>query len=173
MRVSIHAPRVGRDLRAAPVEKRGLVSIHAPRVGRDKKQIRTRCVFASFNSRAPRGARLAIHRPRFRYRSFNSRAPRGARRSLTSVSLPQVQFQFTRPAWGATCRRCCRRPPSRCFNSRAPRGARPWLGRHDHERGQVSIHAPRVGRDSPPRSRATDAPAFQFTRPAWGATFRR
>jgi len=34
--VSIHAPRVGRDMRLARVTVEHLVSIHAPRVGRDR-----------------------------------------------------------------------------------------------------------------------------------------
>ena len=55
-------------------------------------------------------------------------------------------FQFTRPAWGATPRS---RPRSRSrgFNSRAPHGARrarPFPARQ----GEVSIHAPRMGRDA-------------------------
>jgi len=58
---------------------------------------------SSFNSRAPRGAR------RFRFVGmhsdycFNSRAPRGARlHSHGRARLAFDQFQFTRPAWGAT-----------------------------------------------------------------------
>jgi len=81
-------------------------------------------------------------------------------------------FQFTRPAWGATvsqgaaCALICR------FNSRAPRGAR------RHHLGDLAAHfrfnsrAPRGARPSPPLYPLA-APAFQFTRPAWGATGHR
>ena len=82
--------------------------------------------------------------------------------------------------------------PSRCFNSRAPRGARPEqlvevlpipevsihaprVGRDDmfifylRQPTGVSIHAPRVGRDAR-QGAPTGVWSFQFTRPAWGAT---
>ena len=144
------------------------VSIHAPRVGRDPRS---------------RGSL----RPRKR---FNSRAPRGARPPLASGCPPVVLFQFTRPAWGATRRSCTRRsrawfqftrpawgatlparglPRSGGFNSRAPRGARRVLPVCAPPL-PVSIHAPRVGRDCR-RRRAWRSRRFQFTRPAWGATW--
>jgi len=56
------------------------VSIHAPRVGRDSVSVHLSWAGSSFNSRAPRGARLG-ERP---------------------LELGGVEFQFTRPAWGAT-----------------------------------------------------------------------
>ena len=59
-----------------------------------------------------------------------------------------VQFQSTRPVWGAT--------RARHFRIRG---------------GNVSIHAPRVGRDRLPGNIATDDLPFQSTRPVWGATF--
>ncbi len=56
-------------------------------------------------------------------------------------------FQFTHPVWGAT------RPPTR--DAPAP---------------IVSIHAPRVGCDSPRVRRSVRYSSFQFTHPVWGAT---
>ena len=174
--VSIHAPRVGRDLQsprpARPIMRfqftrpawgativrfipppAGLVSIHAPRVGRDRRPRSARPRSARFNSRAPRGARrvliafrawglsVSIHAPRVGRdtppqqqqsgrHSFNSRAPRGARHMTVTVSSPFHTFQFTRPAWGAT-----------------------WARRRGSRAGAVSIHAPRVGRDTLPTRR--------------------
>ena len=124
------------------------VSIHAPRVGRDSCIFGTAVNHCCFNPRAPRGARpqirtdhaadehVSIHAPRVgrdcthRERPpwcsrFNPRAPRGARPAHGDKSVLRVLFQSTRPAWGAT---------SAHGGSGAPRG--------------VSIHAPRVGRDS-------------------------
>jgi len=144
--VSIHAPRVGRDGLDLGVADLGGVSIHAPRVGRDER----------------------LHRRHDRH----------------------LRFQFTRPAWGATRPSRDAQAPSRCFNSRAPRGARPGRGRacsgawrfnsraprgarHEGEaaggEAEVSIHAPRVGRDRAGRFFDPER-VFQFTRPAWGAT---
>ena len=101
---------------------------------------------------------------------FNPRAPHGARLGLpVNTPMTQGKFQSTRPAWGAT------KPP------------RP--GRRDMS---ISIHAPRMGRDTnrtkksaPRRYFNPRAPhgarhlmmvprctrlIFQSTRPAWGAT---
>ncbi len=78
--VSIHAPRMGRDLVGGPRDRRGLgfnsraphgarppraclsgrrerVSIHAPRMGRDRPQRDIHAMPQGFNSRAPHGAR--------------------------------------------------------------------------------------------------------------------
>ncbi len=128
-----------------------LVSIHAPRTGRDAISAEIRSLPAGFNPRAPHGARhqsidstiwfvnVSIHAPRTgrdggrtnvnqRIRpSFNPRAPHGARPAASRLS-----------SWAATG-----------FNPRAPHGAR----RSDSHKGvlleDVSIHAPRTGRDLP------------------------
>ena len=83
----------------------------------------------------------------------------------------EKQFQFTRPAWGATDA-LQRSITDTGFNSRAPRGARHYAPGDQVGAVMVSIHAPRVGRDSASRGQpALDG--FQFTRPAWGATLSR
>ena len=82
---------------------------------------------------------------------------------------PIMRFQFTRPAWGATPS-TARVIDAFCVSIHAPR-----MGR-DASRFQicrllaVSIHAPRMGRDRPRRPPGARRNAFQFTRPAWGAT---
>ena len=145
------------------------ISIHAPRVGRDLPARLRLTSRLYFNPRAPCGARLAafllfqmfhvfqstrpvwgatfkedkwakngiisIHAPRvgrdkacllgcilFRY--FNPRAPCGARQELRTNNVLLLLFQSTRPVWGAT----------------KPNTLR-LIG------GTISIHAPRVGRD--------------------------
>ena len=55
--VSIHAPRVGRDLGHVTIGRREFVSIHAPRVGRDTRRHHVICFVRRFNPRAPCGAR--------------------------------------------------------------------------------------------------------------------
>ena len=55
---------------------------------------------------------------------FNPRAPRGARRGGLTLNDTKQTFQSTRPAWGATV--------------------------HEYARAyslDISIHAPRMGRD--------------------------
>ena len=191
-RVSIHAPRVGRDhvMGRDEVEEFAFqstrpvwgatfpsfsatsstdVSIHAPRVGRDFDLYYGYSGPWCFNPRAPCGAR-PIWRSSFGVRGgFNPRAPCGARpQTLRQVFVP-CPFQSTRPVWGATI-------PMICVGDETP----------------VSIHAPRVGRDrvfydfyiffpsfnprAPCGARQRQGykylvpDRFQSTRPVWGAT---
>ena len=103
-RVSIHAPRAGRDHDPLADESGGhAVSIHAPRAGRD-----------------------VVYRPvGVTKESFNPRAPRGARPASSGCSLVHIRFQSTRPARGATSRHIPHQRGWQRFNPRAPRGARP------------------------------------------------
>ena len=66
---------------------------------------------------------------------------------ITVVTDVVREFQSTRPVWGATA------------------------GLHSSVRmTEVSIHAPRVGRDIRSISQASLLHLFQSTRPVWGAT---
>ena len=124
-----------------------------PLRGATKSFCRTPLWRTYFNPRAPRGAR------RYRLRmdkgdldDFNPRAPRGARLTFAMAMCRRKKFQSTRPARGAT--RC---QPTYIrhllyFNPRAPRGARRSGARDAPDRHFISIHAPREGRDVPPRA---------------------
>ena len=146
-RVSIHAPRAGRDFCASPnrisspwfqstrpargaTPQPGLllaalrVSIHAPRAGRDVRIDRLQGR-EDVSIHAPRAGRDFNQIMYFDLiQSFNPRAPRGARLARFEQRRRQCMFQSTRPARGATS---------------------------DHRSGgyafEVSIHAPRAGRD--------------------------
>ena len=78
------------------------VSIRAPRVGRDWTAPAPMRWRGCFNPRAPRGARRKHpSRPDCR-ESFNPRAPRGARHNTNRMRDVLTKFQSARPAWGAT-----------------------------------------------------------------------
>ncbi len=172
-RVSIHAPRAGRDARVrdVPPDSRAEVSIHAPRAGRDSQfprqpVPRRRC---DVSIHAPRGGRDNKHAAVLTVvRCFNPRAPRGARsRNATACAASVLDaFQSTRPARGATVFPPVRTAPDCGFNPRAPRGAR--------RRRATSIcqgFNPRAPRGARRRSTRDDVCAkFQSTRPARGAT---
>src|SRR5690606_10756003 len=104
-KVSIHAPRVGRDVAltvyrpeafvfqstrpgwgaTAIMDNTGAtsyVSIHAPRVGRDRVYRKERIAIQSFNPRAPGGARRRSIIGLPCSGGFNPRAPGGARRPI-------------------------------------------------------------------------------------------
>ena len=146
-----------------------MVSIHAPRAGRDQVGIRSGILTLRFNPRAPCGARpgldsrqdlctwfqstrpvrgatffIFLHLPSAQFQS--TRPVRGATTALKSVPL-LLEFQSTRPVRGAT--RTTRHYHGRrgSFNPRAPCGARRDRYGRLREHREVSIHAPRAGRD--------------------------
>ena len=161
------APRGARRRRLRRHPRRKRVSIHAPRAGRDPTPGRPPGSLRCFNPRAPRGARRCTAPGRSSCCRFNPRAPRGARRGADQ-SEPQLQkvsihapragrdnasraestgplFQSTRPARGATPPRSPPAPPLEFQSTRPARGATlllPLL----HPRAGVSIHAPRAQR---------------------------
>ena len=168
-RVSIHAPRVGRDLLQADALRDKDVSIHAPRVGRDSGKTRTRQRKRSFNPRAPCGARRAAACGVQYILVFQSTRPVwgatvrplvGSRTTIVSIHAPRVgrddlvsgkekpdwMFQSTRPVWGATFFRCPAGIAAMFQSTRPVWGA--TTRRSGFRDGCiVSIHAPRVGRD--------------------------
>ena len=101
-------------------------------------------------------------------------------------------FQSTRPAWGATKANYWGLSINGKFQSTRPAWGATGNSYNNYANSYVSIHAPRVGRDSstlalnPPRARfnpraprgarrpRSPSPSmkstFQSTRPAWGAT---
>ena len=100
MTISIHAPRVGRDLSICDaVQFSMLISIHAPRVGRDNSKFPVGAKPKHFNPRAPCGARqhrraytqnqsaISIHAPRVG-RDYTHDAGLFARR--ISIHAPHV-----------------------------------------------------------------------------------
>ncbi len=168
--VSIHAPRAGRDAHSHIVFPDIEVSIHAPRAGRDKRSPFMWPKSSLFQSTRPaRGATARSRSACHREDSFNPRAPRGARRFGGGCLRDAITFQSTRPARGATVRPST--DISHCgFNPRAPRGARHPRRTPAHQPRTVSIHAPRAGRDGYNVLISAANYLFQSTRPARGAT---
>ena len=191
-RVSIHPPRVGRDSSSRSYNSSSRVSIHPPRVGRDCQLPVSPGIFLSFNPPSPCGegrARWVSLRYVSRFNPpspcgeglsrtvntfscsecFNPPSPCGEGRRLSTASRICLTFQSTLPVWGGTD----------FFHA----GRSPWF---------VSIHPPRVGRDTcltkhlPKRERFNppspcgEGPSlcvfaildcsFQSTLPVWGGT---
>ena len=128
------------------------ISIHAPRAGRDHETYTETCQSLLFQSTRP---------------------VRGATGGNGRFEHDRVLFQSTRPVRGATVSRSFRGGRNRDFNPRAPCGARPpplsvanpleWYfnprapcgARHQRRVAletaeNISIHAPRAGRDHSP-----------------------
>ena len=194
------------------------ISIHAPRVGRDLPARHVRAAIQHFNPRAPCGARPTSCTARSDSWHFNPRAPCGARREsesalvqrvIISIHAPRVgrdlrrvapalfhrisihaprvgrdyfaewaasyaaKFQSTRPVWGATLRVGAVGLRRGDFNPRAPCGAR-RAGRGSARKKFLFQSTRPVWGATPSAScRTTSSALFQSTRPVWGATADR
>ena len=145
--VSIHAPRVGRDLCHNVLRVVRLVSIHAPRVGRDCPGLRETALSKRFNPRAPCGARRVSAPANPLTFAFQSTRPmRGATGCAVGFDVP-VSVSIHAPHAGRDCRMIVSEPVE-----------------------GVSIHAPHAGRDPIIWIARETSPMFQSTRPVWGAT---
>ena len=170
--ISIHAPRMGRDLPIHAVRRGIWISIHAPRMGRDRP-----------------------HKQRNRYGRISIHAPRMGRDAYVVVQSYRARISIHAPRMGRDYCRYLVKPPYHDFNPRAPYGARPRRGGEAMSTEAISIHAPRMGRDMDfskrrphrhanfnPRAPYGARPClarplalamlFQSTRPVWGATSR-
>ena len=168
------------------------VSIHAPRTGRDWCRSSATCPPPRFNPRAPYGARpCRLSQLTLGWGFQSTRPVRGATQEAITTHRTN-KFQSTRPVRGATSPTGTARTSTPSFNPRAPYGARLQQVGPLARRLAVSIHAPRTGRDwrSRPASRPVQSfnprapygarlatsrrvdgsPLFQSTRPVRGAT---
>ena len=123
---------------------------------------------------------------------FQSTRPVWGATAIDELAFQAQQFQSTRPVWGATIGFADGHLVRHNFNPRAPCGARPPRTVIVRVASNISIHAPRVGRDrfyshgiscgwnfnprAPCGARRSEicaldwAQLFQSTRPVWGAT---
>ena len=168
--ISIHAPHAGRDSgrRARPPGDL-YFNPRAP-CGARRCSASSADMTESFQSTRPmRGATLAVCRWALSRLNFNPCAPYGARLIAVLQQLLYVQFQSTRPVWGATPAFPQLQSAEGYFNPRAPYGARlaavvssAYAALFQSTRPvwgatvpksivlqpvDISIHAPRMGRD--------------------------
>ena len=164
--LSPHGERLGGNV---SVSAHGTISIHSPRMGRDLlgkqyrlynkyfnplsphgERLKKFGNFASqtyFNPLSPHGERLAAHHGRNVRQRFQSTLPAwGETKSVEGNSPVHGKFQSTLPAWGETnASSLCHGVP--IFQSTLPA----WGETVGHGRADVaviiSIHSPRMGRD--------------------------
>ena len=126
------------------------VSIHAPRVGCDWRWASSSPLPPPFQFTHPVWGATGRYAYRwFAESSFNSRTPCGVRRLIPCTWRKISRFQFTHPVWGATLSIL-----SSSITALAFQFTHPVWGATQPHAGQVatrmvSIHAPRVGCDSP------------------------
>ena len=147
-----------------------LISIHAPRAGRDdaRGHFRARRLISIHAPRAGRDTRTSF--PSSKRENFNPRAPCGARLADSIDHAAYTLFQSTRPVRGATelLVDVVRDPD---ISIHAPRAGRDTRASIDTDLGvYISIHAPRAGRDAAVSPSRRILYTFQSTRPVRGAT---
>ena len=168
--ISIHAPRVGRDLSqlvnntvkvsfqsTRPVwgatyeycvqNVRAIISIHAPRVGRDPNRRPRRLDDGGISIHAPRvgrdGGELLMAKKLY----ISIHAPRVGRDAIGIQAARIEAISIHAPRVGRDLRAGPDPRAARDFNPRAPCGARLFSSPIITQPHSISIHAPRVGRD--------------------------
>ena len=152
--------------------RRRNISIHAPRVGRDLTHFSQVVYDFLFQSTRPVwGATDLTGNFRRQVPDFNPRSPCGERHDGHSVwqSCAYCRFQSTLPVWGATCENRGR-DALPAISIHAPRVGSDGLHKCSNIGIGISIHAPRVGSDALASRGATCGTIFQSTLPVWGAT---
>ena len=145
--ISIHSPRMGRDLMVILSLVWLMISIHSPRMGRDGSHFVLTSFSAYFNPLSPHGERH-IGRGNFYAASyFNPLSPHGERRILHFLRRRIQRFQSTLPAWGETVRlsRVGSKDPISIHSPRMGRDQ--YLPEGAKRQERISIHSPRMGRD--------------------------
>ena len=147
-RISIHAPRMGRDDTALcelpPIE---IFQSTRPVWGATTATLGCPATLGFQSTRPVWGATMNVTRRKSQTWYFNPRAPYGARPASTAGTIGEVTFQSTRPVWGATAatkgggQAMLFQSTRPVWGATHPQAARPG-------RPQISIHAPRMGRDS-------------------------
>ena len=175
---SVRGATTARDL----LRQFGRISILAPRVGRDRRSVDVSATEPHFNPRAPCGARpvfvdairgtdvISIHAPRvgrdaeeqanIKTADISIHAPRVGRDVHSQFPPDFVTISIHAPRVGRDSSWYTVLVPSANFNPRAPCGARRRALPRLCLGGLISIHAPRVGRDL--RSGSSARPPANF-----------
>ena len=145
--ISIHAPRVGSDWTGRIPRFRIFISIHAPRVGSDPLLRAPFSKVSLFQSTLPVWGATSSAGGRSRVsQDFNPRSPCGERRNHSLTMRAYARFQSTLPVWGATSIKNCPRIFF-LFQSTLPVWGATLRGLFICGIYRISIHAPRVGSD--------------------------
>ena len=172
--ISIHAPRVGGDVRAHHLRMVDIISIHAPRVGGDFA-LSAMFWFVKFISiHAPRvGGDATSRRSDWNGLNFNPRPPCGGRLGVFSILADNSKNFNPRPPCGG------RLGTSDCWyiihtiSIHAPRVGGDYGDREFAHDQIISIHAPRVGGDAMPTISSTPNLDFNPRPPCGGRRCRR
>ena len=131
-----------------PIIDLNVISIHSPRMGRDKKLPQPIIDLNIISIHSPRMGRDASYAPWCPTRGhFNPLSPHGERPAQRAARVGAGLFQSTLPAWGETD-----------------------LDKVPRLEQVISIHSPRMGRDSTVSPISRTPFLLQSSLPAWGET---
>ena len=169
-RISIHAPRVGSDVRSFRVDSCNGISIHAPRVGSDPDESNLFRFQGDFNPRSPCGERPICSSviPRFT-RYFNPRSPCGERLTVGSAFHPGTDFNPRSPCGERLPIFLCPAQQDDYFNPRSPCGERRCVSIARWARRRFQSTLPVWGATED-HTQEGEGRQFQSTLPVWGAT---
>ena len=173
--ISIHAPRVGCDIRPSPrAGPTGKFQSTHPVWGATLQHGLTHGRQRDFNPRTPCGVRLPVPGAPQTYERISIHAPRvGCDRKRPGDHRRSSGFQSTHPVWGATQRHSLRRTGRCDFNPRTPCGVRQAAGRLESKRIIFQSTHPVWGATPFFGHQAGIYGLFQSTHPVWGATLIR
>ena len=103
---------------------------------------------------------------------FNPRSPHGERQAFSACLRRGCPYFNPRSPHGERPRRNRKSSRSSIFQSTPPHGERRQSLDTSSYHGHISIHAPRMGSDTPDGEHYDAVQRFQSTPPAWGATVR-
>ena len=147
-----------------------MISIHAPRMGRDKFYFFDLSSCNLFQSTRPVWGATAVHKyGSYLFPAFQSTRPVWGATTRNARALVMLTFQSTRPVWGAT-NPVSMINPYYVFQSTRPVWGATCYFQHWQKPEDISIHAPRMGRDDDHQPNYLMLRKFQSTRPVWGAT---
>ena len=168
--ISIHSPRMGRDLAGSIFFKRCIQFQSTLPAWGETYSRRTLYGFGNyFNPLSPHGERHKPFTEEEKTQLISIHSPRMGRDVLTSDFANLERFQSTLPAWGETHSSSATRWSPENFNPLSPHGERPRRspatgGRYHFN--PLSPHGERPGQCGIP---VFPCP-FQSTLPAWGET---
>ena len=103
--ISIHPPRVGRDVDQHPLAYPQGISIHPPRVGRDVGVLKLEDELSVFQSTLPVWGGASLNSPPIRCTGISIHPPRVGRDMMPlPLRLMLHPFQSTLPVWGGTAK---------------------------------------------------------------------
>ena len=147
------------------------ISIHAPRVGRDSSFRRCPCTAAAFQSTRPVwGATRADGWRRYVLQHFNPRAPCGARRRGRLAAHAGMANFNPRAPCGARLGPALSLSPSLLISIHAPRVGRDELASAQREQTLIFQSTRPVWGATAGITLCAVLARFQSTRPVWGAT---